>query len=101
VRPIGRVYSALTIPPLQRLTSSPPSAPPNGLQARRRGRDGLNMPPIPPITVAEAAQTLGVTPGRVRQLCQAHGLGEMLTPRMRLLSARDVAKLRRLIPKGR
>lgn len=53
-------------------------------------------------TVTAAAAELGVTPGRVRQLCQQHGIGEMLTPRMRLLSDKDLRTLNGLIgtPRG-
>ncbi len=49
------------------------------------------------ITVTEAAKTLGVSAIWARELCRDHGIGELITSRLRLLSAADVAKLRRLI----
>jgi hypothetical protein len=52
------------------------------------------------ITVSQAAERLGVTPQAVRLRCQQHNLGQMITPRLRLLSEANLRKLRQLIPEN-
>lgn len=49
------------------------------------------------ITVPAAAKDLGVSPAWVGRLCRRHNIGEMITARMRLLSAKDLAMLRALV----
>lgn len=46
-------------------------------------------------TVADAAEELGVSERRVRQLCQEHELGEFVG-RSRVLSDKDMRKLKSL-----
>jgi hypothetical protein len=41
----------------------------------------------------EVAAIIGVSEGRVRQLALALRLGKLITPRVRLFSARDVQRL--------
>jgi len=51
-------------------------------------------------TVKDTAAALGICRQRVQQLCQQYSLGVKITSRMRLLSARDVDRLRRLSKKS-
>ena len=46
------------------------------------------------LTVSEAARQLGVTDGRVRQLCRQYDIGRIVNPRLRLLSTVDVQILK-------
>lgn len=46
-------------------------------------------------TVTEVADELGVTTGRVRQICRAHGIGEILG-KTRVLTDADVDRIRNL-----
>lgn len=43
-------------------------------------------------TVTEAAKELGLTPGRIRQICIAHKIGE-IHGTIRVLTAEDVHKI--------
>lgn len=45
-------------------------------------------------TVADVAKELGVTAGRLRQLCAEYGLGRKINTRLRLLRPQEVAVLR-------
>jgi hypothetical protein len=45
------------------------------------------------LTTAEVAEELGLTPGRVRQLADAHGLGARY-PGLRLFSRGDLERMR-------
>lgn len=47
-------------------------------------------------TVQTAAAEIGVTAGQVREWCRRHKIGSMLTPRLRVLTAADVAALRKI-----
>lgn len=47
--------------------------------------------------VADAAKQLRVTSGRIRQLCIEHNIGEMIHPRLRMLSPRDLQSLRKIL----
>lgn len=49
------------------------------------------------MTVAQVAKKLGVTPGRIRQLCIEHTVGVLFTPRIRILSPRDESFLKRVL----
>jgi hypothetical protein len=50
----------------------------------------------PTFTVQSAAEEVGLTPARIRQICQRFNIGTMITPRMRLLSRPDVNSLRKI-----
>jgi hypothetical protein len=50
------------------------------------------------ITTEAAAQELGVATITVRKACARLGLGEMITPRMRLLKESDMKILRKTVP---
>lgn len=45
-------------------------------------------------TVTDVAKELGVTAGRLRQLCGEYGLGKLINPRLRLLEPHEVDVLR-------
>jgi hypothetical protein len=45
-------------------------------------------------TTGDAAAELGVSDRRIRALCATHDIGEMVTDRLRLLTAADVEKLK-------
>ena len=45
-------------------------------------------------TVSEAADECGKTTGRIRQLCMAHNLGQVINTRIRLLTAADITWLK-------
>lgn len=47
-------------------------------------------------TVRDAAEQLEISDRRVRALCQKHEIGTLITPRQRLLTAGDIATLRRV-----
>ena len=47
-------------------------------------------------TVAAAAEELGMSPRRVRELCAEHGIGLQASPRVRLLTATDLKAIQRL-----
>lgn len=49
------------------------------------------------ISVSQAADSLGVTPARVRQLCQENDIGELIHSRTRLLENTDVERLREIL----
>lgn len=49
------------------------------------------------ILVADAADALGVTSGRIRQLCIQKNIGKLRTPRLRILTKGDVRKLRNIL----
>ena len=49
-----------------------------------------------PITVNSVAAEIGVTPGRIRQVCQSENIGVMINPRMRLLDTDDAKRLKKL-----
>lgn len=50
-----------------------------------------------PILMKEAAAVIGVTPGRLRQVCTQHNLGTLLNPRLRVLSPSDLNCLKVII----
>lgn len=43
-------------------------------------------------TVSEAAAELGLTPGRIRQICLAHGIGE-IHGTIRVLTQEDIRQI--------
>lgn len=45
-------------------------------------------------TSAAMARALGVTPASVRRLAKQHGIGRLVTPRLRLFAPADLARLR-------
>jgi hypothetical protein len=51
---------------------------------------------IPAYTVHHAAEQVGLTPGRVRQICQKFQIGTMITARMRLLSKPDIDSIKKI-----
>lgn len=55
------------------------------------------MPTVNLISTTEAAESLGISADRVRQLCAAHSVGTLLTSRTRVLDSGDVKKLRKIL----
>lgn len=53
------------------------------------------------VCVSDAAEELGVTPGRIRQLCIEYGIGRKIHPMLRLLSRADVRALEKKLAKNR
>lgn len=54
---------------------------------------------MPDYTTAQAAAELGVSQVWVRKLSERHNLGRLVTPRLRLLTQRDLGVLRQMIGK--
>ena len=50
------------------------------------------------LTTTQIAARLGITPGRVRQLAQARGLGTLVTPNLRLYTEADAERMRGRTP---
>jgi len=48
------------------------------------------------LTVAQVSAEIGASPRTVRRICQTHGMGVAVNPRMRMLTAADVERIRRL-----
>jgi hypothetical protein len=55
------------------------------------------MTVVNPISTSRAAESLGISPRRVLQLCAEHSIGSMLNPRARVLDQSDVEKLREIL----
>lgn len=66
----------------------------DALTATRRRPRSLK-PPRRQLTTALVAAELGVTPARVRQLAQAHQIGEAIDGRTKLYDRADLAKFRK------
>ena len=48
-------------------------------------------------TVSSVAAMMRRTPGRIRQICRAHGIGYLLQSDIRILTPQDVQKIREII----
>ena len=48
-------------------------------------------------TVQDAADRVGKTPGRIRQICREHAIGECIENRVRVLSQSDVDRIADII----
>lgn len=48
-------------------------------------------------TVKDASEQFSRTPGRIRQICIAHSIGELIENRIRLLNAKDMQKICKII----
>lgn len=49
------------------------------------------------ITVTKAAERLGYSRERVHQICHSRGIGQMITPQLRMLSESDVKKVEKIL----
>lgn len=52
---------------------------------------------VNPISTTDAAESLGISEQRVRQLCLENGIGILLNRRARILQPKDIEKLRVLL----
>lgn len=53
--------------------------------------------PIDAMSTAAAAKILGVAPSTVTRACVKHGIGTLISPRLRALTPEDVEQLRSLV----
>jgi len=47
--------------------------------------------------VSDVASELGLTVGRINQICRKFSIGELIRPNLRVLSARDVDQIQKII----
>jgi len=52
------------------------------------------------LLLSELAPLVKRTPERLRQICQQHGIGILLTSRLRVLTAADAVMVRKIIAKS-
>lgn len=57
--------------------------------------------PIDAISTSAAAKLLGVAPSTVTRACVKHGIGTLVSPRMRVLTPEDVEALKGLVSSQR